>query len=139
MIQQGDVLLVPCTKISGKELDHLVLAEGESTGHKHEIIWGDAKLFQDDNVLYLDVQSDRAGLHHEEHDWKKKLLRRGSIKSFSAADRAYLESIGIDLSRTYDDIIKETPSETVVPKGFYQIQIVQEYDHFAEEARKVMD
>lgn len=139
LIQQGDVLLKECNKVRGKKVDHLVLAEGESTGHKHEIIWGDAALFQDGEDLYLEIYSERAGLRHDEHDWKKKLERCGSMENFSQSDRAYLESIGIDLTQTYEDIINATPSETIIPRGIRKIEIVQEYDHFAEEARRVAD
>lgn len=139
LIQQGDVLLKSASKISGKKLDHLVLAEGETTGHKHKIVWGEASLFEDEGNLYLDVISERAGLAHEEHDWKNKLVRRGSVASFSSADRAYLESLGIDLSQNYENIVKATPRETIVPRGKYKIEFVQEYDHFAEEARRIAD
>lgn len=139
MIQQGDVLLKKCDRVKGNKLDYTILAEGESTGHSHEIIWGDAALFQDEEDLYLEVYSETAGLKHEEHDWKNKLKRRGSVKNFSKADRAYLESIGIDLSRNYGDIIEATPPETIVRRGKFKIEIVQEYDHFAEEARAVRD
>lgn len=95
--QQGDVILKRTTNLRGKKLNHLVLAEGEKTGHKHQIIEGDAELYEDNGTLYLRVNSDQAILAHEEH------------------------------------------KHQVIEKGDYQIGIVQEYDHFAEEARNVAD
>ena len=69
VIRQGDVLLIPIhnTKISGKKLFHLRLAEGEVTGHSHRISNGQAELYQRDGVLYLRVISPQATLKHEEH------------------------------------------------------------------------
>jgi hypothetical protein len=95
--QQGDVILKRVEKVRGKKLTHLVLAEGEKTGHKHQIIEGDAELYEENGTLYLRVNSDQAILAHEEH------------------------------------------KHQVIKKGDYQIGIVREYDHFAEEARNVAD
>lgn len=66
-IRQGDVLLKPIQSIRGKQLPHVVLAEGEITGHKHQISEGTAELYQKDLTLYLRVVSDVAVLSHEEH------------------------------------------------------------------------
>lgn len=67
-IRQGDVLLKPTQSIKGEPLPHGVLAEGELTGHKHQISEGIAKLYQKDLALYLRVVSDVAVLSHEEHE-----------------------------------------------------------------------
>ena len=69
VIRQGDVLIIPIdnTKISGKKLFHLRLAEGEVTGHSHRISNGQAELYERDGVLYLQVISPRVTLKHEEH------------------------------------------------------------------------
>ncbi|MEG4812800.1 hypothetical protein QUA82_35915 [Microcoleus sp. F8-D3] len=37
-IRQGDVILTPVPKIEGEKKPHLTLAEGEVTGHSHQII-----------------------------------------------------------------------------------------------------
>ncbi len=69
-IRQGDVLLVNMTAIApvrGKKLDHLTLAEGEVTGHRHRISHGNAELYERDGTLYLRVLSPEATLTHEEH------------------------------------------------------------------------
>ena len=97
LYQQGDVLITKVDEAQGKKLDHLVLMEGELTGHAHRISKGLAELFESGSTKYLKVLSDEAVLIHEEH---------GAI---------------------------------TIPKGIYRIGRVQEYDHFAEEARAVQD
>ena len=68
-LQQGDVLLNKVGKIEGEEteLNHLILAEGEVTGHCHKIVQGMAKLVMIRNIMYLKVLSDYAKLWHDEH------------------------------------------------------------------------
>jgi hypothetical protein len=70
-IRQGDVILLPVQEtiqqIEGQKLPHLVLAEGEVTGHKHCIIEGQAELYEKDSTFYLRVFSKEATLTHEEH------------------------------------------------------------------------
>lgn len=68
--RQGDVLLLlnsPIGNAYGLKLPHLVLAEGEVTGHKHQISDGQAELYEKDGVLLLRVLSETATLTHEEH------------------------------------------------------------------------
>jgi hypothetical protein len=65
--RHGDVILIPCANAKGNKLPHLVLAEGEVTGHKHQISKGKAELYERDGVLYLKVLSPTALLTHEEH------------------------------------------------------------------------
>ena len=95
--QQGDVLIKSCEEVKGEELNHLILAEGEYTGHSHRIIEGMAKLVLYKNLLYLKVISKQAKLFHDEH------------------------------------------KEIILPTGFYKIDRVREYDHFEEEARRIID
>ena len=66
-IRQGDVILQPIELTSGKKLSHLTLAEGEVTGHSHQITRGNAELYEKDSTLYLKVLSETASLTHEEH------------------------------------------------------------------------
>lgn len=69
-IQQGDVTLEKATiPKSAKKLKHLVLAEGESTGHRHEIDGGNgvAVLFEEKGNLYLKVENGNVILTHQEH------------------------------------------------------------------------
>ncbi len=66
-IRQGDVILLPVQQVEGQKLPHLILAEGEVTGHKHLISKGEAELYEKDGTLYLQVLSQTAWLTHEEH------------------------------------------------------------------------
>lgn len=66
-IRQGDVILQPVQQVEGEKLLHVILAEGEVTGHKHRITEGEAKLFLKNDTLYLRVYSRTAMLAHEEH------------------------------------------------------------------------
>lgn len=83
-LRQGDVLLIPAVAgESGRKLDHLTLAEGEVTGHRHRISQGEAELYERDGTLYLKVLSPTALLTHEEHhpisipqgDWMVRIQR----------------------------------------------------------------
>lgn len=67
--QQGDVILVKIDEIKegAKKLDHLILAEGETTGHSHRITAGEVMLYDSRVGLLLEVSSDTATLTHEEH------------------------------------------------------------------------
>lgn len=68
--RQGDVLLQSFPGMLPPErtkLPHLVLAEGEVTGHKHQITDGQAELYKNGGTLFLRVQSETATLTHEEH------------------------------------------------------------------------
>ncbi len=94
--QQGDVILKITKGIKGNKLNHLTLAEGESTGHHHTITKGEAELYEHEGTLFLRV-AEEAELTHQEHN------------------------------------------TITLPKGDYEVGIVQEYDHFAEEARWVAD
>ena len=85
--RQGDVILVPATvNISGVKLPHLTLAEGEVTGHRHQIVDGTAELYERDGILYLKVLSTTAKLSHEEHhaidipqgEWQIRIQREYS-------------------------------------------------------------
>ena len=67
LIRQGDVLILPSISATGTKLNHLTLAEGEVTGHRHRISAGEAELFERDGILYLKVLSPSAILTHEEH------------------------------------------------------------------------
>lgn len=65
--RHGDVILKPVDQVEGTKLDHLVLAEGEVTGHAHRISDGQAELYEKNGTLYLRVLSETAALTHEEH------------------------------------------------------------------------
>lgn len=64
--RHGDVL-IKSAKVKGKKVNHLRLAEGESTGHCHQITEGDAELYEHEGTLFLKVNSEIAKVTHEEH------------------------------------------------------------------------
>ena len=70
--QHGDVI-ISTTGVNGipkdaKPLKHKVLAEGEVTGHKHEITQGEAQLYEGtDGTLYMRVTGDNAVVEHPQH------------------------------------------------------------------------
>ncbi len=67
-IRQGDLLFVKIERIPErvKKTDHLILAEGETTGHMHQILTDTAELYEDGNVAFLKVLSE-SEVVHEEH------------------------------------------------------------------------
>ena len=68
--RQGDVILICDAEIpeEKRKLCHSVLAEGEVTGHKHQVTEGDVELYESVvGDIYLKVLSLDAKLTHEEH------------------------------------------------------------------------
>jgi len=64
MYRQGEVEIFKTKKVKGKMLPHKVIAEGETTGHKHEII-GEAELYEKNGVLYLSAKEEVEIIHPE--------------------------------------------------------------------------
>ena len=62
MYRNGELEIVEVTEIKGKKLLHKILAEGEKTGNKHEVI-GDAELYEDNGVLYLSAKEEVEVVH----------------------------------------------------------------------------
>jgi hypothetical protein len=70
MYRHGDILLARVDQLPGevRKLQHLVLAEGELTGHSHRIQERDvAVLFRSEAGMFLQVTGARATLVHQEH------------------------------------------------------------------------
>ncbi len=70
LVRHGDLLVSRVEQIppGAAKRPHLVLAEGELTGHSHRIAEPQsAKLFQFQNDLYLEVVAAEATLIHQEH------------------------------------------------------------------------
>jgi len=71
--QQGDLILketkVP-KKEYGRKLNHLILQQSDVSNHKHQLINGDAILYEGKNKdeFYLIVNSVLTSLVHEEHE-----------------------------------------------------------------------
>ncbi len=70
LYRHGDVLIKKVRRLPTdvKKKRHVVLAEGEITGHSHRIKErGAATLFSDTRHLYLRVEAACATVVHEEH------------------------------------------------------------------------
>jgi hypothetical protein len=70
LYRHGDVLVAEVSNIpeGAEKQTHLVLAEGEATGHAHRIAEaGSAELFQIGGEMYLRVVKSTATLIHQEH------------------------------------------------------------------------
>lgn len=70
LYRHGDLLVSKVKRLPGKarRLFHLVLAEGELSGHSHRIAErGAALLYESPEGLFLTVTADRATLVHQEH------------------------------------------------------------------------
>lgn len=69
--RHGDVIVKQVESIPAEAVEQkskkLVLAEGEVTGHSHQISAGVAQLFRYEDKVYLRVTSEIAALTHEEH------------------------------------------------------------------------
>ena len=68
MKRQGDLLIVKVQKIpeDAVKVKNRVLAEGEATGHMHELDLGE--VYEKNGVLYFKVpEGETATLNHQEH------------------------------------------------------------------------
>ena len=69
MVRQGDLVITKVNKIPRGVVkqDHRVLAEGEATGHVHELDLGD--LYEKNGTLYFRIaEGQTATLEHAEHE-----------------------------------------------------------------------
>ena len=66
-VRQGDLLIVKIDEMPKEalKLNHRILAEGEATGHMHELDSG--TLYESKGVLYFSVSDKDATLNHQEH------------------------------------------------------------------------
>ncbi len=64
--QQGDVILIPTTKVEGDKIGRVV-QEGEHTGHAHRLD-NNGTVFQKGDRKFVLVQGGKALLTHEEHN-----------------------------------------------------------------------
>jgi len=139
--QQGDVIIRSINyEIEGEELDHLILAHGES-GHTHQLVDGIGKLIMMNEIMHLQVFSETALLKHEEHSMKNTIKNFKTKENIPENYVKYLEEnekIKFD-ELTFDEIINRTKHETIFKKGNYKIGRVRERDHWEEESREVID
>lgn len=70
LYRHGDILVARVDAIpeGARRLHHLVLAEGELTGHSHRIAEREsAVLYDSGGVMYMTVTASQATLIHQEH------------------------------------------------------------------------
>jgi hypothetical protein len=74
--RQGDLLFLEVDAVPGNavKLDHRIIAEGESSGHAHQVIEETAVLYQNGIERFLEALSD-SSIVHEEH--RTIILPRG--------------------------------------------------------------
>ena len=74
--RQGDILFLEIDSLptKRKRLEHGVVAEGEITGHKHQIADDAALLYEDGTVKFLEALRETS-IVHEEH--KEIILPKG--------------------------------------------------------------
>lgn len=67
MVRQGDLLIVKIDKLPQEAVkqNHRILAEGEATGHMHELDSG--VLYETNGKLYFSVSDKTTTLKHPEH------------------------------------------------------------------------
>ena len=68
MVRQGDLLIVKVNELPEgcTKQNHRILAEGEATGHMHELDSGE--LYEKDGTLFFRVPEDqKTTLKHQEH------------------------------------------------------------------------
>jgi len=71
-IRQGDVILVPASKVEGEEKPLEPLAYGELTGHQHTFITPDAvKLFKFNDKTYIKVIKSAKLAHGKAHELRE--------------------------------------------------------------------
>ena len=77
LYRQGEIILQSVKEVKGKKKNHLIIAEGEVTSHKHQITKGDAELYEHEGTMFLKVL-DEAELTHEDH--KTVVLPKGDYE-----------------------------------------------------------
>jgi len=78
MVRQGDLLIIRINGIPKEVIkkNHRILAEGEATGHLHELDSG--ILYESNGTLYFSVSDKNATLKHPEH--KQVTFKPGTYK-----------------------------------------------------------
>lgn len=120
--QQGDVIIQPLSHIKGlefpltgktakKDQRGYILAEGEVTGHAHAL----------EDIPGVEVIEAPARITRED----------GVVEEV----RYFIRVSG----KTKPTLKHEEHNTHTIPPGEYIVRGVREYDHFAEEARRVID
>ncbi|MFN0052804.1 MAG: hypothetical protein ACKV0T_11475 [Planctomycetales bacterium] len=95
LYRHGDILVARVEEVpeGARRLHHLVLAEGELTGHSHRIAErGQATLYESQRTMFVSVTADYATLVHQEHGpirlrtgtyrvWRQREYAPGAIRN----------------------------------------------------------
>jgi hypothetical protein len=87
--RQGDLLIEQVSEIKGTPTKSKVLAEGETTGHKHQLKGNQVQVYEFQNEKYVQVL-EPAELIHEEH--QKLELEPGNYKVTNQREYSYLDN-----------------------------------------------
>jgi hypothetical protein len=106
--RQGDVLISKVKKCEGKKKADLVLAYGEVTGHRHQLVCekDEATLYEESGTLYLHIEADEATLFH------------GSTEQIARQQTG----------AAFDFVKEDCHAPITLPKGDYEIKIQREYE-----------
>lgn len=101
-------------------------------------------LYQQGDVLMKSLNKLPAEAKHIKRASKGYILAEGEVTGHSHAvldEIEMFEKNGLRFIRADNEftVTHQEHQPIVVPPGVYQLDIVQEYDHFAEEARRVID
>lgn len=105
--RQGDVLISKVERSEGKKKKDLVLAYGEVTGHRHQVMCekGEAELYEKDGTIFLKVEADQVTLYH------------GSTEQIARQQAG----------ETLDYAKEDCHAAVTLPRGDYEIKIQREY------------
>lgn len=136
--RQGDVgvLKIPAIPANAKKIKHNgVLAYGEVTGHKHQLVGGRVKFFrtdEDPNRLYFRVESRFTSLNHGKGSVPTAKYEKDLTEKLEQQERA-----GEDALFTFDN--EEGHFTHKLPEGDYQLIQQQEFDWTQEMVQRVED
>lgn len=128
-IIQGDVVLIriPDLPAKCKEKANNHVAEGEVTGHYHEVVGKGVQVFEHDGqVSFEDLGVNEAAL-------QKSGISEEQIRDFNETKKLFVRI------PEGGEIKHQTHHTQQIPPGNYASYTVREYDHFAEQARNVAD
>jgi len=154
VFQQGDIIFIKVKEdsLDEKELNKLqkkgrsadgrfIVAEGEATGHHHAIKEEvDMRIVDEDLNQFVIVADEAFALGHEEHSFKNRVKKAGSVEALNKAEVEYIEEVlEEDPSQDFDALVEKLPHELKMPEGTYVTRKVREFDNEQQRSRWVRD
>lgn len=102
--RQGDVVIKKVDSVKGEKRQDLILAYGEVTGHRHEVI-GKAETYIKDGVLYLKAEEEVTLYHGNTSQIDRQV--KGEVLNYQTED---------------------VHGPITLPAGDYEIRIQREYE-----------